>query len=195
MASIGDAGTQDICRQLTFALVGAGTVGVEMAGTLAEMSRMALAHDFRHIDPTSARILLYEAGSRILPTYPEDLSIKALQHLKSLGVEVYTNARVTRVDSKGIVVGGQRIQAGTVLWGARVVASPVGRWLEVETDGSGKIMIGPDLSIPGHAEVFGIGDTARVVAPVRTFGGNQIEHSDNDAWSSPGRHPGGQVRR
>ena len=89
MASIEQAGTEEIRRQLTFALVGAGTVGVEMASTLAEMSRMALAHDFRHIDPTSARILLYEAEARILPTYPEDLSIKAQQHLESLGVEVY----------------------------------------------------------------------------------------------------------
>src|SRR6516164_1790045 len=169
MASIGDAGTQDICRQLTFALVGAGTVGVEMAGTLAEMSRMALAHDFRHIDPTSARILLYEAGIRILPTYPEHLSIKAHRHLESLGVEVYTNARVTRVDSEGIVVGGQRIEAATVLWGAGVVASPAGHWLGVETDRSGKIIVGPDLSVPAHPEIFAIGDTAHVIAPVRNL--------------------------
>src|ERR1700741_4212980 len=124
MASIEHASAEEICRQLTFALVGAGTVGVEMAATLAEMSRMALAHDFRHIDPLSARILLYEAGARILPTYPEDLSIKAQQHLKNLGVEVYTNALVTSVDAEGIVVCGQRIQADTVLWGAGVVASP-----------------------------------------------------------------------
>jgi NADH:ubiquinone reductase (H+-translocating) len=169
MASIEHAGHEEIRRQLTFALVGAGTVGVEMAGTLAEMSRMALAHDFRHIDPTSARILLYEAGPRILPTYPEYLSIKAQQHLESLGVQVHTNARVTRVDSEGIVVGGQRIQAGTVLWGAGVVASPAGRWLKAETDGSGRIIVGPDLSVPGHPEVFGIGDTAHVVAPVRNL--------------------------
>ena len=127
MASIEHAGPEEIRRQLTFALVGGGTVGVEMASTLAEMSRMALAHDFRHIDPTSARILLYEAGPRILPTYPENLSIKAQQHLESLGVEVHTNAPVTRVDSEGIVVGGQRIQAATLLWGAGVVASPAGR--------------------------------------------------------------------
>jgi NADH dehydrogenase len=86
MAASGQAGTEEVQRQLTFALVGAGTVGVEMAGTLAEMSRMALAHDFRHIDPTSARILLYEAAPRILPTYPEDLSIRAQRHLESLGV-------------------------------------------------------------------------------------------------------------
>jgi NADH dehydrogenase len=130
---------------------------------------MALAHDFRHIDPTSARILLYEAGPRILPTYPEKLSIKAQRHLEGLGVEVHTNAPVTRVDSEGIVVGGQRIQAGTVLWGAGVVASPAGRWLKAETDRSGKIIVGPDLSVPGHPEVFGIGDTAHVVAPVRNL--------------------------
>jgi NADH:ubiquinone reductase (H+-translocating) len=169
MASIEQAGTEAIRRQLTFALVGAGTVGVEMAGTLAEMSRMALAHDFRHIDPTSARILLYEAAPRVLPTYPENLSIKAQRHLESLGVEVHTNALVTRVDSEGIVVGGERIQADTVLWGAGVLASPAGRWLKVETDRSGKIIVGRDLSVPEHPEVFAIGDTAHVVAPARNL--------------------------
>jgi NADH dehydrogenase len=169
MASIEHAPTEEIRRQLTFALVGAGTVGVEMAGTLAEMSRMALTHDFRHIDPKSARILLYEAGPRILPTYPEHLSVKAQRHLESLGVEIYTNARVTRVDAEGIVVGQQRIEAATVLWGAGVLASPAGRWLEVETDKSGKIMVAPDLSVPAHPEVFAIGDTAHVIAPVRNL--------------------------
>jgi len=169
MASIEQAGIEQIRRQLTFALVGGGTVGVEMASTLAEMSHMALAHDFRHIDPTSARILLYEAGPRILPTYPEHLSSKAQQHLESLGVEVYTNARVTHVDSEGIVVDGRQIQAGTVLWGAGVVASPAGRWLKAETDRSGKIIVAPDLSVPGHPEVFAIGDTAHVVAQVRNL--------------------------
>jgi NADH dehydrogenase len=169
MASIEHAPTEEIRRQLTFALVGAGTVGVEMASTLAEMSRMALAHDFRHIDPTSARILLYEAGPRILPTYPEHLSVKAQRHLESLGVEIYTNARVTGVDAEGIVVGQQRIEAATVLWGAGVLASPAGRWLEVETDKSGKIIVGPDLSVPAHPDIFAIGDTAHVIAPVRNL--------------------------
>ena len=169
MASIEHAQPEAICRQLTFALVGAGTVGVEMASTLAEMSRMALAHDFRHIDPTSARILLYEAAPRVLPTYPENLSIKARRHLESLGVEVHTNALVTSVDSQGIVVGGERIHAGTVLWGAGVLASPAGRWLKAETDKSGKIVVGPDLSVPGHPEIFAIGDTAHVVAPARNL--------------------------
>jgi len=169
MASIEHAPTDEIRRQLTFALVGAGTVGVEMASTLAEMSRIALTHDFRHIDPKSARILLYEAGPRILPTYPDHLSIKAQRHLESLGVEIYTDARVTLVDAEGIVVGQQRIEAATVLWGAGVLASPAGRWLGVETDKSGKIIVGPDLSVPAHPEVFAIGDTAHVIAPVRNL--------------------------
>ena len=163
--------SEEIRRLLTFALVGAGTVGVEMAGTLAEMSRMALAHDFRHIDPRTARILLYEAAPRILPTYPEGLSLKAQRHLERLGVEVFTNTRVTSVDSYGLVVGGERVPAGTVLWGAGVVASPAGRWLGADTDKSGKVMVEPDLSLPNHPEVFVIGDTAHLVAPVRNLFG------------------------
>jgi NADH dehydrogenase len=173
MASIEHAGIEEIRRQLTFALVGGGTVGVEMAGTLAEISRIELARDFRNIDPTSARILLYEAGPRILPTYPEILSLKAQRHLESLGVEVFTNARVTSVDADGIVASGQKVPAGTVIWGAGVVASPAGRWLGAETDKSGKILVEPDLSVHGHPEVFVIGDTAHVVAPVRDLFGIQ----------------------
>ncbi|HEY2472709.1 MAG TPA: NAD(P)/FAD-dependent oxidoreductase [Terracidiphilus sp.] len=171
MASIEHAGDEEIRGQLTFVLVGGGTVGVEMAGTLAEMSRIELVHDFRHIDPQSARILLYEAGPRILPSYPEMLSLKAQRHLESLGVEVVTNTRVTSVDSDGVVVGGQRVPAGTVLWGAGVVASPAGRWLGAETDKVGKIMVEPDMSARNHPEVFVIGDTAHVVAPVRNLFG------------------------
>lgn len=161
----------EIRRLLTFAMVGAGTVGVEMASTLSEMSRMALARDFRHIDPRTARILLYEAGPRVLPTYPEALSLKAQRHLQSLGVEVFTNARVTGVDADGIFVNGERVPAGTVLWGAGVIASPAGRWLGAEADKSGKIVVEPDLSVPGHPEIFAIGDTAHVVAPARNLVG------------------------
>ena len=169
MASIEGAGTEDIRRQLTFALIGAGTVGVEMASTLAEMSRIELVRDFRNIDSASARILLYEAGPRILPTYPETLSSKAQRHLEGLGVEVFTNARVTNVDADGIVVRGQKVPAATVLWGAGVVASPAGRWLGAETDKSGKVIVEPDFSVHDHPEVFVIGDTAHVVAPVRNL--------------------------
>jgi NADH:ubiquinone reductase (H+-translocating) len=174
MAYLGQAGNEAIHRELTFVLVGAGTVGVEMASTLAEMSRMALARDFRHIDPTAARILLYEAGPRVLPTYPEDLSTKARRHLESLGVEVHTNARVTDVGPAGVVVNGQRVLAGTVLWSAGVVASPIGQWLKVPTDPYGKVIVGPDLSVPGYPEVFVIGDTAHVVAPARNLLGIKL---------------------
>ncbi|HEX6773380.1 MAG TPA: NAD(P)/FAD-dependent oxidoreductase [Acidobacteriaceae bacterium] len=169
MASIEHVEAGEIRRQLTFALVGAGTVGVEMAGELAEMSRMELGKDFRHIDPASARILLYEAGPRILPSYPEILSFKAQRHLERLGVEVFTSTPVTNVDADGIVAGGQRIPAATVLWGAGVVASPAGVWLGGETDKSGKIIVEPDMSLRDHPEIFGVGDTAHVVAPVRNL--------------------------
>ena len=150
-------------------LVGAGTVGVEMAGTLAEMARMALTHDFRHIDPRSARILLYEAAPRILPTFPEVLAAKAKRHLEGLGVEVYTNTRVTGVDAGGIIADGKRVPASTVLWGAGVLASPAARWLGAAMDRSGKIVVNPDLSVPGHPNVFAIGDTAHVVAESRNL--------------------------
>jgi NADH dehydrogenase len=159
----------EIRRLLTFVLVGGGTVGVEMAGTLAEMSRMAFRHDFRNIDPHSARILLCEAASRILPTFPEALSAKAQAHLEKLGVEVHTDTRVSDVDKDGIVANGTRIQAGTILWGAGVLASPAGRWLGAPMDRSGKIIVNADLSVPRHPEIFAIGDTAHVVAQSRNL--------------------------
>jgi NADH:ubiquinone reductase (H+-translocating) len=168
-AALDNRDPQEIQSLLTFVLVGAGTVGVEMASTLAEMSRMALAHDFRNIDPRSARIILYEAAPRILPTFPEALSAKAQRHLESLGVEVHTNTRVTSVDERGIVADGKRIPAGTVLWGAGVLASPAGRWLGAAMDRSGKVIVNADLSVPGHPEIFVIGDTAHVVAESRNL--------------------------
>ncbi len=169
LASLGHAAAEAIQQLLTFVLVGAGTVGVEMASTLAEMSRMALAHDFRHIDPRAAQILLYEAAPRVLPTYPEALSAKAQRHLEGLGVKVHTNTRVTVIDAEGIVAGDQRVLASTVLWSAGVLASPAGRWLSAATDKSGKVVVNSDLSIPGHPEVFAIGDTAHVVAQSRNL--------------------------
>jgi NADH:ubiquinone reductase (H+-translocating) len=169
LAALGHATPEAIQQLLTFVLIGAGTVGVEMASTLAEMSQMALAHDFRHIDPRAAQILLYEAAPRVLPTYPETLSARAERHLEKLGVKVHTNTRVTLVDAEGIVAGGQRVFASTVLWSAGVQASPAGRWLGAATDKSGRVIVNPDLSIPGHPEVFVIGDTAHVVAPARNL--------------------------
>jgi NADH:ubiquinone reductase (H+-translocating) len=173
MAALERADSEGIRQLLTFVLVGAGTVGVEMASTLAEMSRMALAHDFRHIDPRDAQILLYETGPRVLPTFSEDLSAKAQRHLESLGVKIYTNTRVTSVDVDGVVADGQRIRSSTILWGAGVLASPAGHWLGAATDKSGKIIVGSDLSVPDHPEIFAIGDTAHVVAPSRNLLGIQ----------------------
>jgi NADH dehydrogenase len=177
LAALGDAPPEAIQQLLTFALVGAGTVGVEMASTLAEMSRIALAHDFRHIDPRAAQVLLYEAESRVLPGYPEALSARAQRHLEGLGVKVHTSTRVTLVDDQGIVAGGQRVLASTVLWSAGVLASPAGRWLGGAVDKSGRVMVNSDLSVPGRPEVFAIGDTAHVVAPSRNLLGLRAKAS------------------
>jgi len=139
IAALDQADTEKIRQLLTFVLVVGGTVGVEMASTLAEMSRMALAHDFRHIDPRPAGIPLYEAAPRVLPTFPEVLSNAAQRHLESLGVKVYTNTRVTKVDAAGIAANGERVPAGTVLWSGGVLASPAGRWQGAPMDKSGKL--------------------------------------------------------
>jgi len=135
-----------------------------MASTLAEMAHMALARDFHHIDLRYTQILLYEAAPRVLHSYPEVLSDKAQRHLEKLGVKVYTNTRVTNVDAGGITANGQRVPASTVLWSAGVLASPAGHWLNAAVDKSGSITVNSDLSIPGHPEIFAIGDTAHVVA-------------------------------
>jgi len=156
---------------MTFIVVGAGTAGVEMAGTIAETSRIALTGDFRNIDPGSAHILLFEAAPRVLPTYPENLSEKARLHLQRLGVDVHLNSKVDEVDSNGVVVAGNRIRSKTVIWTAGVLASAAGQWLGAETDRSGKIKVNPDLTVPGFSNIFAIGDTASVVAPVRNFFG------------------------
>ena len=169
LAALELAQSTSIQKLLTFVLVGAGTVGVEMASTLAEMSRMALAHDFRHIDAGSARILLYEAAPRVLPSYPEVLSAKAQRHLEQLGVKVYTSTRVTSVDADGLIANGQRVAAATVLWSAGVLASLAGRWINSATDKSGRIIVNSDLSVPDHPEIFAIGDTAHVVAHSRNL--------------------------
>ena len=165
------AGTKEITDLLTFVLVGGGTTGVEMAGTIAEMARLALTGDFRHIDPRSAHILLFEAGPRILPSFPEHLSDRARDHLQRIGVDVRTNAKVENVDAGGIVVNGERMGSRTVLWTAGVVASPAGQWLGVETDRSGRVKVNADLSVPGRSNVFVIGDAASVVAPTRNLFG------------------------
>ena len=146
---------------LTFVVVGGGPTGVEMAGAFAEVARHTLTGgDFRRVDPASARVILLEGGPRLLSTYPEPLSEKARKKLEQLGVEVRLNALVTEIGPESVRVGEERIPTRNVVWSAGVAASPLGRRLGAETDRSGRVQVGPDLSAPGHPEVMVIGDMA-----------------------------------
>jgi NADH dehydrogenase len=153
-------GHQDI--PLTFVVIGAGPTGVELAGAIADISKRYMEHDFRAIDPRKARIILLEGGPRVLPVYPEDLSASAQRQLTDMGVEVRTNAMVTNVEPCAVTVGKERIPASVILWGAGVSASPLGKMLGVATDRAGRVLVAPDLSVPGHPEVFLAGDLAAV---------------------------------
>ena len=150
-------------RLLTFLVVGAGPTGVELAGTIAELAHWTLAADFRRIDSRSARVILLEAGPRILPSMPDELSDYALNALRSLGVEVRLGEAVTDCNSKGVVVGGEYLASATILWAAGVAASPAGEWLDAETDQAGRVIVENDLSVKGHDNLFVIGDTAAVM--------------------------------
>jgi NADH:ubiquinone reductase (H+-translocating) len=145
---------------LNFVVVGAGPTGVELAGTLAEITRHVLSHEFRSIDPSRARILLLEGGPRVLPAYAEDLSQSAEEQLRHLGVEVHTKTMVTQVEPGAVRFGETRLVAPVILWAAGVAASPLGKKLGVAVDRAGRVQVQPDLSIPGHPEVFVIGDLA-----------------------------------
>lgn len=149
-------------RLLTFAIIGAGPTGVELAGAIAELARKALAADFRNIDPRQARVLLIEAGPRVLPPFPESLSAFAARSLTRLGVEVRMGQAVTACDATGIALGDEHVPAGTVIWAAGVAASPAAQWLDVAADRAGRVPVEPDLSVAGRANVFVIGDTAAV---------------------------------
>jgi NADH dehydrogenase len=145
---------------LTFVLVGAGPSGVEMAGALAALVRTTLKSNFRRIDPTSARVVLIDRGPRVLATFPEHLSQAAMERLEKMGVEVRLGRGVDEIDADGVVVAGERIASKTVLWTAGVAPSPAGSWLNVETDRAGRVRVQKDLSVPGHPEIFVVGDTA-----------------------------------
>ena len=147
---------------MTFVIIGGGPTGVELAGALAEISRQALAREFQHIDPSHARIILIESVPRVLPPYAEDLSAKARAQLERLGVDVWTGARVTGIDAGVVHLGEERILARTVVWAAGVAASPLARTLGVPLDRAGRVLVAPTLAIPGHDDVFVIGDLAAV---------------------------------
>lgn len=147
---------------LTFVVVGGGATGVELAGTLAEVARKTLARDFRRIDPTHARIMLLDAGDRVLPAFPPDLSESAERQLRALGVEVRKHALVTSIDPGGVWLGAERIDANTIIWAAGVVASPIAASLDTPLDRAGRVQVQADLTIPGDPRVFVVGDLARV---------------------------------
>jgi len=147
---------------LTFVIVGAGPTGVELAGTLAEVSRQTLARDFRQIDTASARVILVEASPRVLGTYSEDLSAAARKQLESLGVAVWTGVQVTGIDAEGVWIGPERILARTVLWAAGVAGSPLAKTLGAPLDRAGRVLVDPDLTIPGRDDVYVIGDLAHL---------------------------------
>jgi len=151
---------EDRRRLLTFVIVGGGPTGVELAGAIGEMSRFTLAKDFRNIDATLARVILLEAGPRILPMFSEPLVARAVRDLEHLGVQVWTNSAVTKIDAEGVEIGAERIRAATVLWAAGVTASPLGRLAGLEVDRQGRVVVEPDLSVKGHSGVFVAGDQA-----------------------------------
>ncbi|HEY2828996.1 MAG TPA: NAD(P)/FAD-dependent oxidoreductase [Thermoanaerobaculia bacterium] len=162
---------------LTFVIVGAGPTGAELAGALSEIARQTMLRDFRHINPSSARIILIEGKERVLPTYPTSLSKKAQRQLERLGVEVITNSVVTSLSEREVRIGEKTIPTRTVLWAAGVKASPLARSLGVPLDRAGRVIVNPDLTIPGHPEVFVAGDLAAVgdvpgVAPAAIQEGN-----------------------
>jgi NADH:ubiquinone reductase (H+-translocating) len=145
---------------LTFVVVGAGPTGVEMAGAVAELARHTLAEDFRHIDPRATRVLLVEGAARVLPAFREDLSRSALKQLQSMGIEVRTGTLVKDVTNHGVTVNGEFIPCWTVIWAAGNAAAPIGKSLSAETDRVGRVIVNKDLTVPGHPEVFAIGDMA-----------------------------------
>jgi len=147
---------------LTFVLVGGGPTGVELAGAIAELARRSLAGEFRHIHPQQAHIILVEGEPHILATFPDKLAQKAQKELARLGVDVRTSSRVESIEDEAVVIAGQRLEAKTIIWTAGVRASDAGRWLGALTDRAGRVLLEPDLSVPGHRNIFVVGDTAGV---------------------------------
>jgi NADH dehydrogenase FAD-containing subunit len=156
---------------LTFVLVGAGPAGVEMASAIAHLVRNALRSEFRRIDPTSARIVLVDASNKVLASFSDELSEAAKKRLENLGVEVRLGQKVDEIDEGGVIVAGERIVSKTVIWTAGVAPSPAGKWLDAPTDRAGRVRVQPDLGVPGHPEIFVVGDTATLEQDGKPLGG------------------------
>jgi NADH:ubiquinone reductase (H+-translocating) len=150
---------------LTFVIVGAGPTGVELAGTIAELAQDTLPPDFRNVDTHQTRVVLIEAGPRVLAGFPDDLSAYAQAALEGIGVEVILGQAVTECSADGVVYGGHRLQARTLIWAAGVRASPAAEWLGAEADRAGRLEVLPDLTVPGHPDIFAIGDTITIADP------------------------------
>jgi NADH dehydrogenase/putative oxidoreductase len=149
---------------LTFVVVGGGPTGVELAGAIAELARHGLTREFRTIDPAQARVVLIQSGDRVLPNFPKSSSEAAARALRALGVDLHLGQAVEAVDAHGVMLGSQRIACATAFWAAGVAASPAAAWMGSAADRAGRLMVAPDLTVPGHAEIFAIGDTAAVHA-------------------------------
>ena len=174
---------------LTFVVIGAGPTGVELAGTIADLARDTLPTEFRAIDTHKTRVLLIEAGANVLPGFPDDLSAYARRALEQLGVEVALGDAVTEVNARGVAFGNRRVEAETIIWAAGVRASPAAAWLGAAADRSGRIRVEPDLTVPGHPDVFAIGDTVAIEAP----GGKPVPGIAPAAKQS-GRYVAGVIR-
>src|SRR5579871_196293 len=175
---------------LNFVVIGAGPTGVELAGAISDMAKRSIVHDFRGIKTDQARVILLEGGPRVLPNYPEDLSASAEKQLREMGVEVHVNSLVSGIESDAVVVGNEKIHSAVVLWCAGVAASPLAKMLGAQVDRAGRVLVNPDLSVPGHEDVFVVGDLAAAkieggmvpaVAPAAIqmgqFVARQIKHS------------------
>jgi NADH dehydrogenase len=156
---------------ITFVVVGAGPTGIELAGALSEIARETLVHDFRRVDPKAARVIIVEATPRVLPALPVETGEMARRQLEQLGVEVRTGSMVTGIDWQGLWLGPERLRARTVLWAAGVAASPLARSLGVPLDRAGRVLVQPDLTVPGHPEIFVIGDLAATTSGGRPVPG------------------------
>ena len=150
---------------LTFVLIGAGPTGVELAGAIIELARLTLVGEFRSIEPHEACVVLIDGGQRVLANFKPELSDYTLGALRDLGVEVELGEAVTAIDASGVVYGGKRLDAATIIWAAGVQASPAAKWLGVEPDRAGRVKVADDLTVPGHPEIFVVGDTATITMP------------------------------